>query len=118
MIKELGAVPEIIIDPDELKQVFINLINNAINAMPDGGDLTIKTFKETADVCVQVSDTGVGIAQENIPRIFDPFFSTRHESAGLGLSIVHRIITKYGGTIDVKSKIKEGTMFTLKFPAA
>ena len=115
--KGLAPVSDIMADPDELKQVFINLISNAIEAMPESGELTISTSQEGTNVTVQFSDTGHGIAPENIHRIFDPFFSTHHEGAGLGLSIAHRIVVENNGSIDVKSKVGEGTTFILKFPA-
>ncbi|MBU0672525.1 MAG: hypothetical protein KJ732_05815, partial [Candidatus Margulisbacteria bacterium] len=74
--KDFGAIPEIIADPDELRQVVINLVNNAITAMPEGGNLKIATYGKGGDACVEVSDTGQGILQENLSKIFDPFFST------------------------------------------
>jgi len=116
--RELYPVSDIIADPEDLKQVFINLIDNAIKAMPEGGTLTLSTYQEENKVCAKVSDTGCGIPPENLPRIFDPFFSTRHEGVGLGLSIAHRIVIEHNGTIEVTSKVGEGTTFTLKFPAA
>jgi signal transduction histidine kinase len=117
LIKELNPLPKIPGNPEELKQVFINLIDNAIHAMPEGGDLRIKSYQSSDAVVVEVSDTGIGIDEKDLPRIFDPFFSTRHEGAGLGLSIVYRIVREHSGEIEVKSQKGKGTTFTLKFPA-
>jgi len=117
LIKEFSSLPKMVGNAEELKQVFINLIDNALRAMPEGGDLTIKTYAAGDLVITEVSNTGEGIDEEDLPRIFDPFFSTRHEGAGLGLSIVYRIVHEHGGEIEVKSQKGKGTAFILKFPA-
>ena len=103
----------------ELQQVFVNLIINAIHAMNDGGRLIINCFREGKFVKATVSDTGHGIPREHISRIYDPFFTTKPpgKGTGLGLYIVYRIVTKYGGSIDAESAEGNGTTFTLKFPA-
>ena len=103
----------------ELQQVFVNLIINAIHAMNDGGRLIINCFREGKFVKATVSDTGHGIPIEHISRIYDPFFTTKPpgKGTGLGLYIVYRIVTKYGGSIDAESAEGNGTTFTLKFPA-
>ncbi len=129
---DLGYVK---VDPQQLMQVFLNLAVNARDAMPDGGVLTIKSHIETikkaktlgADIIVpatyvviNVSDTGCGIAKENLPRIFDPFFSTKEGIAGsgtgLGLSTVYGIITQTDGYIHVTSTVGKGTTFTIYLP--
>jgi len=107
-------------NPDELQQVFVNLFNNARQAMPVGGDLSVSS-EETADrhgVLVKVTDTGWGIPPENLSRIFDPFFTTKPEDkgTGLGLSITHRIISNHDGEIRVESQHGVGTTFFLSFP--
>jgi len=119
LILDLKELPPIKCDPDEMKQVFINLIDNAIHAMPEGGDLTIssKYIEEPPSVQIEISDTGAGIPDEIKEKIFDPFFSTRHEGAGLGLSIAYRIVREHGGSMEFKSKVGKGTTFILKFPA-
>ncbi|MGB9612937.1 MAG: two-component system sensor histidine kinase NtrB, partial [Candidatus Margulisiibacteriota bacterium] len=103
-------------DPDELREVFVNLFQNAIQAMPNGGTLTIESYSDKENVCVEISDTGCGIPKENLERIFDPFFSTHHEGVGLGLSIVYRIVREHGGKIEVKSEVNKGTTFKVYFP--
>ncbi len=103
----------------EMQQVFVNLIINAIHAINDGGRLVINCLREGKFVKATVSDTGHGIPREYISQIYDPFFTTKPhgKGTGLGLYIVYRIVTKYGGSIDVESTEGEGTTFTLKFPA-
>ena len=104
---------------NELQQVFVNLIINAIHAINDGGRLIINCLREGKFVKATVSDTGHGISREHISRIYDPFFTTKPpgKGTGLGLYIVYRIVTRYGGSVDVESTEGEGTTFTLKFPA-
>ncbi len=109
-------LPLIEADGERIKQVFVNLILNAVAAMPAGGTLTIKTYQENHSVCLEFSDTGYGIAQEDLPRIFDPFYTTRENGTGLGLSISHQIVKSHGGTIEVSSTGPEGTTFKIKLP--
>lgn len=118
--KNLAPVPAIMGNSLSLERVFINLIDNAIKAMPDGGDLKLSTYKLTADdgkeiVCAEVSDTGHGIPPENRERIFDPFFSTRHEGAGLGLPTAFRIVKEHGGSIQLHSEEGKGSRFIVRF---
>lgn len=103
----------------ELQQVFLNLINNALDAMEkEGGILDITTYLEGDYLVVEVSDTGPGIPEANLPRIFDPFFTTKPvgKGTGLGLSICYGIVKKMGGEINVKSALGKGTTFTIKLP--
>lgn len=103
----------------EIQQVFVNLMVNAIHAMPEKGVLTLSCWNDGNIVRASISDTGHGISQENIKHIFDPFFTTKPvgKGTGLGLYVVYKIVTKYEGTIDVDTKEGVGTTFTLKFPA-
>jgi two-component system NtrC family sensor kinase len=107
-------------DSNRLTQVFLNLCNNAFQAMPSGGDLTIQTSNEQYGknrfIVIKVSDTGMGIPKENLAKIFEPFFTTKEpgKGTGLGLSIVHGILQDIGGSIDVASKVKSGTTFTVR----
>jgi two-component system NtrC family sensor kinase len=102
----------------ELQQVFINLLVNAIHAMPDGGTLTLATADTDDGVVVTVGDTGVGIREEDLGRIFDPFFTTRkREGTGLGLAISYAILERYGATIDVASEPGRGATFTVRLLA-
>jgi two-component system NtrC family sensor kinase len=113
--QELTEVPPVKGDAEELQEVFINLIQNAIEAMPEGGTLTLRSYMEEGKVVAEVSDTGKGIPVEIRQRIFDPFFSTRHEGVGLGLSIVYRIIREHGAEIKIDSEEGKGTTFKIIF---
>jgi two-component system sensor histidine kinase HydH len=103
-------------DLDGLKQLFLNLFLNALQAMPDGGVLTIRTARVGGRGILSLSDTGPGIPEEDQERIFEPFFTTRDTGTGLGLSIVHRIVLDHGAEIRVESKPGSGTSFVVRFP--
>jgi two-component system NtrC family sensor kinase len=105
-------------DSTQIEQVLVNLFQNAIQAMPNGGKLHIRLNREEKGISLQVQDEGVGIPEENLPRIFDPFFTTKPEGVGtgLGLSVSYGIVTKHRGRIDVKSKLGNGSTFTIKLP--
>jgi len=103
-------------DEGQLAQVVLNLVINALQAMPQGGSLTVATRQGAAWVELMVTDTGDGIPQELIPQIFDPYFTTRQGGSGLGLAIAHRIVEGHHGTIDVESKAGEGTTMLLRLP--
>lgn len=109
-------LPEIWADEDRLKQVFVNLISNAIQAMPDGGRLSIDAATQGGFLRISFTDTGAGIPAEEQARIFDPFHTTRAEGTGLGLSIVHRIIDAHNGFIRVDSEPGNGATFTVGLP--
>jgi len=122
VIKELERnLPPVLIDPDQMRQVFINLILNAIQAMQKGGELTISSsyMPQTKEVTLAFKDTGCGISKENLKKLFLPFFTTKEDSrgVGLGLAVVHGIIEKHGGKIDVDSEVAKGTTFTIKLGA-
>ena len=116
--KRFGELPTIKGDPSQLQQVFVNLILNALQAMPGGGTLTLETLTEGGEVVARVRDTGVGIPREHLSKIFDPFFSTKKpsEGTGLGLSICQGIVERHNGKIEVESKLGEGTAFTVRLP--
>ncbi len=109
-------VARINMDPDLMKQAFLNLVLNAIQAMPTGGVLTIESVAEKGGTVVKVSDTGVGISTENRKRLFTPFFTTKKNGTGLGLAIVYRIIQHHIGKIDVESEPGKGTTFIIRIP--
>lgn len=112
-------LPDIEIDADQLQQVFFNMFINAGQAMPSGGSLTIKTrmIREENEIQVTVRDSGSGIDEENLKRIFDPFFSTKSQKGfGLGLSVSYGIIRNHGGRVDVESEVGQGTCFTVHLP--
>jgi signal transduction histidine kinase len=110
------------VDRNQLKQVILNLVHNALHAMPDGGKLHIKTEmrqREGRDwITISVQDTGQGIPRENLSRIFEPFFTTKSQSGGtgLGLSVSYGIITDHGGYIEVESEVRKGSEFTVWLP--
>ncbi|MBM3804435.1 MAG: PAS domain S-box protein [Acidimicrobiia bacterium] len=119
--REFGSsVPQVLGNPGKLQQVFLNLFINAKDAMPDGGELLIKTSSQDSIFRVEVVDTGVGIAEEHLKKVYDPFFTTKElgRGTGLGLSVTYGIIQEHSGKIAVDSKPGYGTRFTLEFPAA
>ena len=106
-------------NPSELKEALVNILFNAMDAMPDGGKITVKTMVENDQVVVSISDTGVGMTDEIKSKIFDPFFTTKgHHGFGMGLSVTYGIVTRHRGTIDVDSAPGKGTSFHIKLPAA
>jgi signal transduction histidine kinase len=111
-------LPEILADPNQLHQVLVNLVVNALQAMPAGGLLTIETYASDAGVVLAVEDHGVGMSAEVVERIFEPFFTTKDvgEGTGLGLSVVHGIVTAHGGSIRVRSESGAGSRFEVHLP--
>jgi signal transduction histidine kinase len=115
-------LPWVSVDNNQMKQVFLNLIHNAVQAMPTGGRLFIKTDLRSREnrewATVVIHDTGIGISPKDIDRIFEPFYTTRgtHGGTGLGLSVTYGIVTDHGGTIEVESQPSEGTTFTVWLP--
>jgi signal transduction histidine kinase len=116
VIESSGDKPVILASEGHMKQVFMNLIKNAGEAMSDGGTLTCRFRKEGDMMRIEIQDTGHGITEENQQRLFREFFTTKERGYGLGLFIVHTIVERHGGEISVKSKIGEGTIFTLLMP--
>jgi PAS domain S-box-containing protein len=111
------SLPPVLIDPAQVSQVLINLVINAMQAMPEGGDLTITTRRDPKKkrLDLRVMDTGLGIPPENIDKIFDPFFTNKPEGTGLGLAIARQLLEKNQATIQVESKVGKGTTFSLRF---
>jgi two-component system NtrC family sensor kinase len=112
-------LPVILSEPALLRQLLINLINNAMDAMPEGGSITIGTRQDAnGEICIQVEDTGFGIPEENMDKIFDPFFTTKPpgKGAGLGLSISHGILQRIGGRVFAASRPGQGSTFTIQLP--
>ena len=115
-------IPEMVFDPLQMQQVFINLMINAMEAMPEGGTIKVKSMVTNDDkgndnrLSVYITDNGIGIPPENLPKVFDPFFTTRPDGTGLGLSITHKILEQHNAFIDIVSKENEGTTFVLSFP--
>jgi two-component system sensor histidine kinase HydH len=111
-----GDLPIVMGDSDLLYQAFLNIAMNAFDAAGVGGNLTIKTEPEGGSVLIDFSDNGHGIKEENLQKVFTPFFTTNEMGTGLGLSVVHNIITAHGGQLSVESKEGEGTVFTIRLP--
>ena len=120
VVREFGTLPEIECSPSQVNQVFLNLINNAGQAIDGEGRITIRTATEKGGVVVSVSDTGCGMSEEVKKRIFEPFFTTKPvgQGTGLGLSIVFRIVEEHHGRIEVDSKPGAGTTFRVHLPLA
>jgi len=110
--------PEVYIDPEQMQQVFLNLIINALHSMPGGGSITITTHNrpEDKEFDIIISDTGYGISQADLKNIFKPFFTTKHMGTGLGLAISKNIVEKHGGDITVESQIGVGSSFKITLP--
>jgi signal transduction histidine kinase len=116
--KEFESLPRATVDKEQMKQVILNLLMNAIQAMPKAGRLGL-SGRMSGDghwVELTIQDSGIGIPPEDIDKLFDPFFSTKEEGIGLGLSIAHRIIDQHHGKIEVTSNPNEGTIFTVYLP--
>jgi two-component system NtrC family sensor kinase len=113
------SLPPCMGDSCEIQEMLINLVDNACNAMPQGGKLSVATRETDSGISIRVSDTGTGIAPENMTRVFSPFFTTRKGSGGvgLGLYVSKHIAEKYGGNISVDSQVGTGTVFTLALPS-
>ncbi len=120
VVREFAGVPQISCYPFQLNQVFMNLLVNASQAIETKGRITVRTGFDAQQVWVQVQDTGKGIRLEHLPRIFDPFFSTKPvgKGTGLGLSLSYSIVKKHGGHIDVASLVGQGSTFTVFLPRA
>jgi signal transduction histidine kinase len=118
IVRELGTLPLVECRPSQINQVFMNLLVNAVQAIPDRGHITLRSGCLDQQVWVAVSDDGAGIPAEIQTRIFDPFFTTKPvgKGTGLGLSVSYGIIDKHGGRIEVKSQLGEGSTFTVWLP--
>ncbi|HEV8584884.1 MAG TPA: PAS domain S-box protein [Methylomirabilota bacterium] len=115
---EAAALPPVLGQANALQQVVLNLVTNAAQAMPDGGDVTITTSVGDRTVRLVVADTGAGIAPEHLSRIFEPFFTTKPSGTGLGLSVTYGILNDHHATVEVDSTPGKGTRFVLTFPVA
>jgi signal transduction histidine kinase len=109
-------LPATLVDAAQLQQVLVNLVKNAAQAMTTGGTLTLQTGENSEDVWVSVTDTGGGIPQEQINRIFEPFYTTKKKGTGLGLMIVQRIVRAHNGRIELDSQVGRGTTFRIWLP--
>jgi signal transduction histidine kinase len=116
--KKLGSLPPTMADPAQLQQVFLNLVINAIDAMPEGGTLIVQTGLEdsTGMIKVEVTDTGTGIDEDHVAEIFKPFFTTKHGGTGLGLAVSRQLVEQHGGSIIGANSADGGTVFTVRLP--
>ena len=105
-----------LVDSERLRQAFLNIIKNSVYAMPKGGAITVRTQAREKICMIQFQDTGSGISEEALPKIFDAYFTTKEQGSGLGLLIVYQIVREHGGRIEVSSQVKKGTTFTLLLP--
>jgi two-component system, NtrC family, sensor kinase len=117
--KNYSQLAQIKAKPEEIQQIYLNIIRNAVQAMEGKGKLTITSSRDNGMIVTTIQDTGPGIPQEYLSKVFDPFFTTKDQGkgTGLGLNVVHRLVEKYGGSISVESTVGEGTTFTISFPA-
>ncbi len=119
IIKEYGGgLPLVMVNKNQIQQVIVNLCNNAIDAMPDGGKIRLSTKETGGRILIEVSDTGKGMTEEVKKHIFEPFYTTKEvgKGTGLGLSLCYEIIQKHNGTIEVESEIEKGTVFNIELP--
>jgi two-component system, NtrC family, sensor kinase len=118
--QDLGRIAKVACAPSQINQVFLNLLTNAAQATPEGGEIRVRTYQiDSAHVAVEVADNGYGIPQEALPKIFDPFYTTKevgNKGTGLGLAIAYKIVASHGGRIEVESKVGLGTHFTVTLP--
>lgn len=108
--------PQILMDERYMKQAVLNILKNAISAMPDGGRLRVQTVQKGNELLLKISDTGGGIPDEHMDKIFEPYFTTKDFGSGLGLTLVYKILKEHMGDIEINSKVGEGTSITLSFP--
>jgi signal transduction histidine kinase len=120
VIKDLGQIPDIEGYPQQLNQVFMNLLVNAAQALKEKGEISIRTRQVNGSVEIKISDTGCGIPPENLEKIFEPFFTTKPvgKGTGLGLNVSYNIIKKHNGIIQAASNVGEGTTFTVLLPVS
>lgn len=116
-IESADGLPAVMVDPEQIKQVLLDLVLNAIQSMPGGGEVVVRAvLLSDQDVALQVQDEGVGIDEQNLQKIFDPFFTTRPGGTGLGLPIAHQIVSQHGGHIEVKKNRDKGMTFSVVLP--
>jgi signal transduction histidine kinase len=109
-------VPPIACDPEQIKQVLLNLAINSVQAMPDGGEIVLSARVDGSRVVIEVKDQGPGINPENLDKVFDPFFTTKDTGTGLGLSVAHQISSQHGGILSAKNNSEGGAIFSLFLP--
>jgi PAS domain S-box-containing protein len=116
LVREFGDPIELYVDPNRMKDALLNIIKNAIQATGDHGTISVKIYGKNKTCILEVRDTGTGISEEDLPFIFDPFYTTKKAGTGLGLTITHRIVEEHDGGIEVESKAGEGSTFRVVIP--
>ena len=116
IIKELAQIPQLEVDKNMMKRVFVNIFTNGLQAMPNGGTFKVSTKKENGFVEVSFKDTGLGISKETMKKIFTPFFTTKAQGMGMGLAICKKFVECNGGNIKVESEEANGSKFIVKLP--
>ncbi|MBL8229799.1 MAG: DUF4118 domain-containing protein [Bryobacterales bacterium] len=111
-----ASLPKVLGDEEQLAQVILNLSINAVQAMPEGGEIRLSAREQGGGVLIEVSDQGVGVEESNLDRVFDPFFTTKDTGTGLGLSVVHQIVTQHGGTVSARRNADRGMTFAVFLP--
>ncbi len=109
-------IPEVLADESQIRLVLLNIVMNALQVMPEEGNLTVASTKKEESVEIKVSDTGEGITPPNLEKIFDPLFSTKFEGTGLGLSVCREIVLAHKGTINAESEVGKGTTVSITLP--
>ena len=109
-------LPELMVDPDRMTQVILNILINAIQAMAQGGQLSVTTHRREEEAVVNISDTGHGISTEDQGNLFNPYFTTKKNGTGLGLAIVHKIVEDHGGSVHIRSTQDSGTQVSVTLP--
>lgn len=112
------GMPEVLVDAEQIRQVLLNLVLNAVQSMPQGGSIVLRAFADRDHVQLEVQDQGSGIDPQDLQRIFDPFFTTKEKGTGLGLSIAARIVAQHGGEIEPRRNADRGMTFAVKLPLA
>jgi two-component system sensor histidine kinase HydH len=115
-INAATKMPAVEVDPDKIKQVLLNIFLNSLAALKEGGKLTIEFSPGTDNLTVIISDNGAGIEKMDLPKIYDPYFTSKPAGTGLGLAVVQKIMEAHGGRINVESTAGEGTKVFLYFP--
>jgi PAS domain S-box-containing protein len=116
LVRDSGEAAELYVDPNRMREALLNIMRNAIQAVQDKGKITVKTYTKENDCIFEITDTGNGISETDLPFIFDPFFTTKKSGTGLGLTITHRIVEEHEGSIMVESKTGVGTTFRISVP--
>jgi len=118
LVESESTLPQVPIDPEQIRQVLLNLVINAVQAMPNAGQIRLRATHEGENIRIEIEDQGVGIPADDVERIFDPFFTTRDNGTGLGLSIAYQIVSQHGGHIAAKRNPERGMTFTVTLPLA